>query len=248
MVEQNFQTTQKYEAQKVSGFAFIAFCQASISEQPSKQTLHFPAAFVATQDAPIGSARRTAASRWTDQLYPLLREVFFERGAVVRSVADEPARRFVREARVEGLLDETYFVTFTRSDSGRYRKTRTVCDRHEFGGSSATSFSHKFAPLFAPAWVPSMNVSVRSSLPRSTRSSASACRTRCNTSSSTQLWNRRKHVEYGGYLLGMSAHGAPVRRIHRMPLSTSRGSRHGRPRPSSRTSGTGRRCSTAAHC
>jgi hypothetical protein len=146
------------------------------------------------------------------------------------------------------LLDETYFVTFTRSDGGRYRKTMTVCDRHEFGGSSATSFSHKSAPLFAPAWVPSMKVSERSSLPRSTRSSASACSTRCNTPSLTQVWNRRKQVEYGGYLAGMSAQGAPVRRIQRTPLSTSRGSRHGRPRPSSRTCGCGSSCSTAAHC
>ena len=33
-----------------------------------------------------------------------------------------------------------------------------------------------------------------------------------------------------------------------MPLSTSRGSRHGRPRPSSRIVGLGRSASTAAHC
>jgi hypothetical protein len=139
-------------------------------------------------------------------------------------------------------------VTFTRSDRGRYRKTIAVCDRHEFGGSSATSFSHKRAPLFAPAWVPSMNASDKSSLPRSTKSSASDCSSRCSTPSLTQLWKRRKHVEYGGYRSGISAHGAPVRKIQRMPLSTSLGSRHGRPRPSSRTCDAGRSFSTAAHC
>jgi hypothetical protein len=42
---------------------------------------------------------------------------------VALSVTDEPARRFVREARIEGLLDEKYFVMFTRIDGGRYRKT-----------------------------------------------------------------------------------------------------------------------------
>jgi hypothetical protein len=56
----------------------------------------------------------------------LLREVFFERGAIVRFVADEPAWRFVREPCIEGLLDETYFVTLSRL--GR-------CDQVEFGRS-----------------------------------------------------------------------------------------------------------------
>jgi len=93
-----------------------------------------------------------------------------------------------------------------------------------------------------------MNASLRSSLPRSTRSSASRCSAFCKTPSSTQVLNRRKHVAYGGYRSGMSAQGAPVRRIQRMPLSTSRGSRHGRPRPSSRTTGFGNNGSTAAHC
>ena len=108
---------QKYEAQKVGCLALISFCKTSIPKQPRKQAFHF----LASQHAPVGPTRGSAASRSTEQLYPLLREVFFERRAVVGSVTDEPARRFVREARVEGLLDETYFVTFTRSDGGRYR-------------------------------------------------------------------------------------------------------------------------------
>src|SRR5688572_8067146 len=80
---------------------------------------------------------------------------------------------------------------------------------------------------------------IEASLPRSTKSSASAWSTLCSTPASAQLWKRRKHVAYGGYRLGISAQGAPVRKIHRMPLRTSRGSRHGRPRRSSRTCGLG---------
>jgi hypothetical protein len=45
----------------------------------------------------------------------------------------------------------------------------------------------------------------------------------------THCWNRRRHVWYGGYRWGKSFQGAPVRKIHSMPLRTSLGSRAGRP-------------------
>jgi hypothetical protein len=50
------------------------------------------------------------------------------------------------------------------------------------------------------------------------------------------------------YRGGRSFHGAPVRRIHKMPSSTLRRSLHGRPRPSSRTGSGGRMGSTIFHC
>jgi len=248
MPQQYDETSQVHEAQEVVGFVLVACRDASEAQQPCEEAFDFPSTLVAAQLSTVGPAPAPFSFLGSDQLDVLLRELCFERRTVVGFVADASFRFFAREATLDGGIDETYFVTLTCSDGGRYWKTRTVCDRHDLGGKPAPSFSHQEAPLFAPACVPSMNVSLRSSFPRSTRSSANACSTRCRTPSFTQLWKRRKHVAYGGYRRGMSAHGAPVRRIHNTPLNTSRGSRHGRPRPSSRTSGTGSNCSTAAHC
>jgi hypothetical protein len=52
---------------------------------------------------------------------------------------------------------------------------------------------------------------------------------RLNTPCRTHCWNRRWQVWYGGYRWGRSFQGAPVRNIHRIPLSTYRGSVGRRP-------------------
>jgi hypothetical protein len=74
-----------------------------------------------------------------------------------------------------------------------------------------------------------MNASRISILPRSFRSSTNSLARCRNTPCRTQFWNRRWQVWYGGYRWGISFHGAPVRKIHSIPLSTSRGSLGGRP-------------------
>lgn len=236
------------EAEEVRRLHLVASADTAEAEQPRKEPLHLPAALVPSKRPSILLPRALANAERCDQLDPLVVERRLELRAVVGSVCDEPLRLRFREAGFEGSVNERNFATLTRSDGGRYRKTIAVCDRHELGGRAATSSSHKKTPFFAPAWVPSMKVSLRSSLPRAIRSSASACRTSCRTPASTQPWKRRKHVAYGGYRAGMSAHGAPVRRIQRTPLRTSLGSRHGRPRPSSRTLGLGSNASTTDHC
>ena len=51
------------------------------------------------------------------------------------------------------------------------------------------------------------------------------------------FWCQRWHVWYGGYRAGRSCHWAPVRRIHRIPLSTLRVFRRDRPLGSVRANG-----------
>jgi hypothetical protein len=121
------------------------------------------------------------------------------------------------------------FMALTTRNPDGDRKTIAVCHRHDLGRFAASSFPNKRAPFFAPAWLPSMKASVRSTLPRSSRSRARAARIRSNTPSRSHFWNRRWHVAKGGYRAGRSAQGAPVRKTHRIPCSTSRGSLHGRP-------------------
>jgi hypothetical protein len=109
------------------------------------------------------------------------------------------------------------------------RKTRSVCDCHDLGAFAALCLADSKTPFFAGAKLPSMKASRISIWPRSYRSSTSSCAMRLKTPSLTHCWNHLWHVWCGGYRGGKSFHGAPVRKIQRMPLKTSRGSRGGLP-------------------
>jgi hypothetical protein len=135
----------------------------------------------------------------------------------------------------------------TRDPDGD-RKTSAVCNCHDLGPLPALGLPDGRAPFLAPAKVPSMKASVRSSFPRSRKSSASARRTRSMVPSFDHSWNRRWHVWYDGYRGGRSFHGAPVRSTQRIPFSTSRRSRRGRPVFGCRTAGSGTRGSSISHC
>lgn len=109
------------------------------------------------------------------------------------------------------------------------RKTIAVCHCHDLGPFPTTRRSNVWTPFFAPAKVASIKHSERSILPLLRRSSAKAFRRVSMTPSETHFWNQRWQVWYGGYLDGRSFQGAPVRMIHKMPLSTSLGFRGGLP-------------------
>ncbi len=110
------------------------------------------------------------------------------------------------------------------------RKTIAVCHCHDLGPFPTFRRSNVWTPFFAPAKVASIKHSDKSILPLLRRSSANAFNSVSMTPSATHFWNQRWQVWYGGYRVGRSFHGAPVRIIQRIPLRTSRGSRGGRPR------------------
>jgi hypothetical protein len=128
------------------------------------------------------------------------------------------------------------------------RKTRAVCDSHDLCALSAFGFPHAKPPFLAAAKLPSMNASVKSRPPRSRRSCARVRKTFSSVTSLTHFWKRRKQVGYEGYRPGRSIQGAPVLNIQRTPLSTSRGSLYGRPRPSFRCRGFGNSGAMISHC
>jgi hypothetical protein len=109
------------------------------------------------------------------------------------------------------------------------RKTISVRDRHDLGAFATFCLADSKTPFFAGAKLPSMNASLISIFPRSFRSSTSSWAMRRKTPCRTHCWNRLWHVWYGGYRGGKSFQGAPVRKIHKMPSKTSRGSRAGLP-------------------
>jgi hypothetical protein len=128
------------------------------------------------------------------------------------------------------------------------RKTIAVCHRHELRTLAPLGLSHSEPPFLATTNVPSIKHSDRSRSPRSLRSAARVSSTLRSVPSRTHCWNLRWQVWYGGNLSGRSCQRAPERRIQSIPLSTSRVSFHGLPRPSSRRGGGGMRGSIIAHC
>jgi hypothetical protein len=93
-----------------------------------------------------------------------------------------------------------------------------------------------------------MKHSFKSRPPRSFKSFATAFRIDSIVPLRTHDWNRRWQVWYGGYRSGRSCQGAPVRRIHKIPLSTSLDSLQGLPFPSALCGNFGNNGFIISHC
>jgi hypothetical protein len=143
----------------------------------------------------------------------------------------------------KSVWDEGDFMWRSSRRVDGERKASAVCHRHELRTLAPLGRSHPWSPCFATTNVPSLKHALISSAPRSRRSAAKVSRTRRSVPSRTHGWKRRWQVWYGGKRSGRSCQRAPLRSIHRMPLSTSRASRQGRSRPSARRGGLG-----SMHC
>ncbi len=209
-----------------------------------------PSATVATQLASILGLSAAPGVVRGNHLDAESSQFRVQRVAVIGLVTDKAFGKWPHEASLQRVGDVSRFMSLTACNPHGDRKAIAVCHCHEFGRLAASSDPNKRTPLFAPAWEPSMKASVRSIFPLCRRSSASSRRAFGRTPSLTQRWNRRWQVWYGGYRPGKSAHGAPVRRIHSTPFTTSRGSRQGRPplAPVLLRSGPGKEARMASHC
>lgn len=225
----------------------IANPEAAKVEQPGEQSLHFPAALITPQRTPILAFVPVAAIR-SDHLDPSFPQLLVQAIAVVGFVPDQPLWLRVDEPTIKSLFDKSYFVRGSTFDMYGDRKTRAVCDCHDLGPLAPLGFADTEPPFLAGTKVPSMKASERSMPPRFSRSSAKVRRIAAMVPSRTHCWNRRWQVWCGGYRSGRSFHGAPVRSTQRIPWRTSRESRQGRPRPSSRRGGSGISGLTMAHC
>ena len=217
--------------------------------QPSKQPLNLPSALVPPEHSPV-LRRRLYSIRLVRSyhLYALLFKLLVQRVAVVCPVTYESLWLLIGKNFSESFFDKSDFMRRSRRRVYGDRKTVAVCHRHELRTFAPLGLSHCASPFLATTNVPSMKHSDTSKSPRSLRSAARASSMRRRVPSRTHCWNLRWQVWYGGNLSGKSCHLAPLRKIQRMPLSTSRLSLHGLPRPSSRRGGGGISCSITAHC
>jgi len=229
---------------------FVASDEATEAQQPREKALDVPLPPIPAQRSTVLSRNPLRDSVGRDHFDSQASHFAIERVAVVGAIADQSPGYSSYESVLDCGDRELRFMSLTTRNPDGDRKTVAVCHCHDLGRLAASSCSNSRAPFFAPAWEPSMNASVRSSLPRFSRSCAIAWRILSITLPRTHAWKRRWQVADGGYLLGRSAHGAPVRSTQRMPFNTSLGSRHGRPPcgPVRSNSGPGTNFLIASHC
>ena len=119
-----------------------------------------------------------------------------------------------------------------------YWKTVSIRNGHPFRPLAALRLPDSLPPFLAAAKLPSIKPSAQSILPL--RSSKRIMRRQAllKEPSFAHLWSRRWQLDLAGYFAGNSFHGAPVLRIHKIPLKISRSEALGRPLPSCLRDGT----------
>jgi len=218
--------------------------------KPGKQPLHLPSFLISSQRSTVlrGRLFSVAFMRGNHFNATFLAQPIIQWIAVIGSVANHFFRYVFKKTGIQRVLDKGYFMRLSTGCVNGDRNTKSVCEAHNFGAFALFGFAHTIAPFFAGAKVPSINPSLRSIPPRSCKSLAKAVRIFSNTPDSIHSWKRRWQVLRGGYRSGRSIHGAPVRKIHKIPLRTSRGSCGGRPDLPGRALGFGIKSLIRCHC
>ncbi len=217
---------------------FIADDQATEITQPSKSSFDLPSAFVAFPQLfrlfpfifPISSERDkesyASAGQGLSQLVrivSLISNQIFGSGLGTTSTL---ARDFNR---LHGFFCQSYFRWRSRGNGASQRNTLAVDHHQPLRAFPPLSFPDCGAPFFAGAKLASMKASCQSSTPSLSNWERKVRHTFNHTSCSVQRLSRRQQVDELGYLLGKSFHGAPVRKIRRIPSSPARLEARGRP-------------------
>ncbi|GIV96553.1 MAG: hypothetical protein KatS3mg057_1210 [Herpetosiphonaceae bacterium] len=219
--------------------------------QPGEEPFRFPASFLAAPPSgyPATVVRLVAAlaAMRSTQFHPLLGQGHIQRITINGVVANQMRWSISDTTCGDRCFSKGDFMRWSRCTVDGARKTKARDQCHDLGPVAPRGRSTSAPPVLATATVPSIKQAERSSPPRSRTSLARADSIRSNVPVCPPSWKRRWHGCYDGYRSGTSFHGAPVRRIHRMPLRISRSFRPGRPRPSSRR-GTGINGAITFHC
>jgi hypothetical protein len=218
--------------------------------EPSKGALYFPSSFITAKCSTILSGCFfTISFMRCDQINTLLCQPLIERITIVGTIPNKSSGSSQGEGFIEGSLDKGDFMWASRSRVHGEWKTMSVSHNHELRTLAPLGLSHFGSPFFATTKVPSIKHSDKSILPDSSKCLASASSILRMTPALTQRLKRRKQVQPEGKRSGKSAHAAPVRSTHQIPLSTARSlCTCGLPRPSSRRGIVGISGANIAHC
>ena len=206
--------------------------------QPRERPLHFIPSFIAPHlPTVIVLLFLIVAAVGTNQLDSLFGQPFSQRVAVIAPVGNQPAgilfgpspARTRHGDPAYRFFEQVAFVRGRRIQVVSQRNTLAVDHHHPLRALAAFGLSDAVAPFFAGAKLPSTNASDQSNWPFSSNSAKKVRQTWSQMSCSSQTRSRLQQVEGLGYCLGKSAHGAPVRRIQRIPSKTLRLSAQGLP-------------------
>lgn len=234
--------------------ALVANSQPTDIAQLGEVTFDYPATPIAAQrPAILRWNRAPVLAKWTDQLDTALLEAAVERFAVVGPVNDEPLRLALGPAPssarhahlLEGSFDQLHFHGRRAGQVVSQWTTLAVDSAIHLVTLPRLVCANAVAPILARINLPSMKLSLRLSCPRRSSSAINRRHTFCQMPSSSHWWRRCQQVAgLTSKSEGRSRQRAPLRRIQRMPSSTTRLSFSGRPTPGYR----GKCGSSLAHC
>lgn len=200
--------------------------------KPSKQAFYLPSSPVSPQRAAI------LGRVGSPPVHPVRGNQFnatglfqssIQRVAVISLIPYQSLWVPARKTMMQGLVNQGHFMRRSASNPQCDRKTMALRNCHDLGPFASLCLTNSSAPFFALEKEPSINVSLRSIPPRVCISATMARRRFFRVPSLIHSPNRRWQVWYAGNSPGKSFHRAPVRNIQRMPSSTSRLLRLGRP-------------------
>jgi len=219
--------------------AVPAYNQPAEVSQPGNGSFHLPALSVAPQFPTVLRLRAFPVPPVRgDQLNAFAAQEVSQRVAVAGFVGNEPLRTLLRTSgaasrngyRLKRSLDERGFCGRGRMKGASQRNTLAVDHHHPLRPLTPLRPADRRPPFFAGAKLPSAKASCQSRTPASSSSAKNVLHTRNHVPSSSHIFRRLLQVEGLGYRFGRSFQRAPLRSTHKMPSSTSRLSRHGRPR------------------
>ena len=212
-----------YKAEKIIQMILVSNDNSSVILYPGKESFDLPASLVTSEFSAVLSLRLLSITFMRRNQFNSERcQFFIQRVGIIGFIANQLFRHFLNQSMFDCCADKSDFMRrSTRCVNGE-RKTSAICHCHELRTLAPLGLSNPEAPFLAETNVPSIKHSERSNLPRVCKSEAKASSIRRSVPSLTHSWNLRWQVWYGGNLSGKSAHGAPVRNIHKMPLINSR--------------------------
>jgi len=236
--------------------AVITDLDASEVLQPGVGALDFPAFAVAAQFAfVLETAVTDVLSIGNDQLCLSLVEPHPQSVGIVAAIGNDSLEMRAWPSAIFAWHPHVRERAFGEPTLGQLRGRKLRSDRyavavdhhHALRTFPTTRFADRGAPFLAVMKVASRKASSQSRSRRWSSRDNSFCQAFTHTPCSSQLRNRRQHVDPSGNPSGMSRHRAPVRRTHKMPCKHARLEAHGRPRPSLRRLGSGNKGSRIFH-
>ena len=168
--------------------------------KPGKESFDFPPSPIRPQFPSILGFWFLApfSMRRYDFNIALIKQSLIKVITVIGFVANKFIRSILGKATVYRCFNQFHFMGRSAFNVSGDRKTRSVCDCHDFGAFAALCLADSKTPFLAGAKLPSMNASRMSICPRSYRSCASSWTMRWKTPIATHFWNHRWQVWYGG--------------------------------------------------